>query len=207
MIITIRKSDNRIIYFNQGNIDNNSDYEEKNVAIDFMPSDNIENLYYVAASNSIANTNLEFKMWNGSEWVDDIAALKLNALSYIQTKFYEAMGNNDAHCTTSLLDDNNNYIVMNNRRNDHDNDIQNMQNVVYLFDLDPNLETVSVKDYNNNIHSLNKTQIQQLIASMILSGLQLYQSMWVRKATVVSETVTTKAQIESIISDIEANGL
>ncbi len=35
MIITIRNSDNKIIYFNQGNIDNNPEYSEIDIPVDF----------------------------------------------------------------------------------------------------------------------------------------------------------------------------
>lgn len=46
MKIVIRKSDNKLICWNGGNTENNSDYEEVNIAQDYLPPVDHEKYYY-----------------------------------------------------------------------------------------------------------------------------------------------------------------
>ena len=46
MIITIRKSDNKLITWNGGNITNDPDYEELDIVQDYLPEGKFEQYYY-----------------------------------------------------------------------------------------------------------------------------------------------------------------
>lgn len=46
MIITIRKTDNKLITWNGGNTENNPDYEEIDIIQDYLPEGKFEQYYY-----------------------------------------------------------------------------------------------------------------------------------------------------------------
>ena len=152
MLITIRKSDNKVIYFNQGNLENNPDYEEKNINIDFMPS-NIDNLYYDATSNSIISADLENKIWNGTDWVDDIAKLKsLKSIEIYNACEYEMQERNYGMYSTEV----NSFIDC------REIDVLRLATLIRLKDIVNDTSNIDYICYDNSIVNITYVQFKQI---------------------------------------------
>ena len=114
--------------------------------------------------------------------LEELKDEKLNNLKSISDSFRSQLINKEMYITSSL-----GFIV------DADKDSQD--NVQGLIDILPNDElTIQYRDRNNEMHNLNRSQLETILKEMKLNGVELFNQKW-----------RLESQIENARSESELN--
>lgn len=117
--------------------------------------------------------------------VQSLEEMKKNKLLLLNSEFDKLM--QTAHLTSSLGFE----IDANETAN------RNVNGLVVLMNQEGAPETITFCDYNNEFHTLNKTELMTILTEIINNGSMMYAKKWELRSKI--ENATSEDEVESII--------
>ncbi len=98
----------------------------------------------------------------------------------IENEYMHRVIHDGVGCTTTLKDANGDFIKVDARRGNGKDDLMNFS-MCYEYMDHMGMETVGIKDYDNNLHEVTKDEVKQIYIDLIGHGLSMTQHKWAKK--------------------------